>query len=238
MNKEEKMKANEASITSPLVPKKRKKKKWPVVIVTLLVIGGSLYVFRTPLINGLRNVPVIGNLIPINEVDGENDNLSLDELKVKLNSEQRENERLSAELEALKSTNAALLDKNESLTQYEEMYAEFMNQKATWDEAVARTNPDLFIEQFETFYPEVAERLYQVLKGEQVLSDKQKKLSTTIGQMDEDQAAAALELLISTDPELIQSIFEGMNTDRKALVLSAMSSKGAAQVIKLISPDE
>lgn len=55
--------------------------------------------------------------------------------------------------------------------------------------------------------------------------------------MDEIQAAEALELLISTDSELLQVIFEGMNTDRKALILSEMASGSAAQVIKLIAPD-
>ena len=237
MNKEEKIKEEEASITPPLVPSKRKKKKWPMMIIILLVIGGVIFFFRKPILSGLSKVPVIGEFMPVQEA-AEEENLSKDELKVKVNAKEREIERLSAELEKLESTNAALTDKNKSLAQYEEKYNDFMNQKATWDEAVARTNPDLFIEQFESVYPEVAERIYQALKGEKILSDKQKKLSTTIGQMDEDQAAAALELLISTDPELIQSIFEGMNTDRKALILSAMSAKGAAQVIKLISPDE
>ncbi len=55
--------------------------------------------------------------------------------------------------------------------------------------------------------------------------------------MDESQAAKALELLIATDSELLQVIFEGMNTDRKALILSEMTSESAAQVIKLIAPD-
>lgn len=238
MDKETKKKTEQTfSEDSSVTEKRKKKKKWPKVIITLVVIGGVIFVFRKPILNGLSNVPIVKDFIPTEKVTDEED-LSLDELRVQVNAKQREIERLSAQLETLESNNAALVDKNESLAQYEEMYEEFMNQKATWDEAVARTNPELFIEQFETFYPEVAERLYKVLKGEQVLTDKQKKLATTIGQMDEDQAAAALELLISTDPELIQSIFEGMNTDRKALILSAMSSKGAAQVIKLISPDE
>ena len=29
-----------------------------------------------------------------------------------------------------------------------------------------------------------------------------------------------------------------MNTDRKALILSSMTEQGAAQVVKLIAPDE
>lgn len=235
MSKEEN-RIEEATIAPPLVPKKRKKKKWPVIIIILLILGGSIYFFRQPILSGLSKLPVIGNFIPVQE-NGE-ENLSMDELKIKVASQEQELEKLNKEIETLKSTNEALNDKNKSLTEYETKYTDFMAQKAAWDESVARTNPDLFIEQFETVYPEVAERIYKTLKGEKVVSDKQKQLATTIGQMDEAQAAGALEVLISTDSELVQSIFEGMATDQRATILSAMSEQSAAQVIKLISPDE
>lgn len=235
MSKEEN-RIEEATIAPPLVPKKRKKKKWPVIIIILLILGGSIYFFRQPILSGLSKLPVIGNFIPVQE--NEEENLSMDELKIKVASQEQELEKLNKEIETLKSTNEALNDKNKSLTEYETKYTDFMAQKAAWDESVARTNPDLFIEQFETVYPEVAERIYKTLKGEKVVSDKQKQLATTIGQMDEAQAAGALEVLISTDSELVQSIFEGMATDQRATILSAMSEQSAAQVIKLISPDE
>ena len=235
MSKEEN-RIEEATIAPPLVPKKRKKKKWPVIIIILLILGGSIYFFRQPILSGLSKLPVIGNFIPVQE-NGE-ENLSMDELKIKVASQEQELEKLNKEIETLKSTNEALNDKNKSLTEYETKYTDFMAQKAAWDESVARTNPDLFIEQFETVYPEVAERIYKTLKGEKVVSDKQKQLATTIGQMDEAQAAGALEVLISTDSELVRSIFEGMATDQRATILSAMSEQSAAQVIKLISPDE
>ena len=235
MSKEEN-RIEEATIAPPLVPKKRKKKKWPVIIIILLILAGGIYFFRQPILSGLSKLPVIGNFIPVQE--NEEENLSMDELKIKVASQEQELEKLNKEIETLKSTNEALNDKNKSLTEYETKYTDFMAQKAAWDESVARTNPDLFIEQFETVYPEVAERIYKTLKGEKVVSDKQKQLATTIGQMDEAQAAGALEVLISTDSELVQSIFEGMTTDQRATILSAMSEQSAAQVIKLISPDE
>lgn len=234
MSKEVNMQIEEEDVTTPLVPKKRKKKKWPILMIVLLIIGGVLFFFKEPILNGLSKVPVIGRFIPVEE---EKENLSAEELKVKVDTQTHEIERLKAQVESLENDKVALEEKNKDLSQYESMYTDFMNQKATWDETVAKSNPELFIEQFETFYPEVAERIYQGLKGEQILSDEQKKLSATIGQMDEDQAAAALELLIPTDPELIQAIFAGMGTDRRALILSAMTEQGAAQVIKLISPD-
>lgn len=228
-------KAEEIPITPPLVPRKRKKKKWLLGMLFILIMVGVIYFFRTPIINILKDVPVIGRFMPdafLNE-----EILSLETLNVKVKAQEQEIERLKAEKETLEANNTALSAQNESLKQYESMYADFLAQKEAWDEEVAKSNADLFIDQFESVYPDTAERIYSTLKGQQILSDKQKALSKTIGEMDETQAAKALELLIATDSELLQAIFEGMNTDRKALILSEMTSDSAAQVIKLIAPD-
>lgn len=237
MNTEEISSVDETTEAPPIVPRKRKKKKWPIILLLLIIIGGVVFFFRKPILNGLRKVPVIGKILPIPE-ESQEPELSTEELKVKVKSQEKEIEQLNAKLTEMESEKQAMTEKNKSLSQYETMYNDFMNQKAAWDEQVARTNKDLFIKQFESVYPDVAQEIYKTLKGEQILSDKQKELSNTIGQMDEEQAAAALEKLISTDSELIQSIFEGMGTDQRALILSAMQPGSAAQVIKLISPDE
>ena len=228
-------KTKETPLTPPLTPRKRKKKKWPVMIILTLIIVGLIYFFREPIFSKLSNVPVIGKFIPASSKEAV---LSVEELRIKVSAQEQEIERLKAENETLEASNTALSSKNESLKQYESMYTEFVAQKEAWDETVAKTNTELFIDQFESVYPDTAERIYKTLKGEKILSDKQKALSKTIGEMDEAQAAKALELLISTDSELIQVIFEGMNADEKALILSEMSSTSAAQVIKLISPDD
>lgn len=228
-------KAEETPITPPLSPKKRKKKKWPLGILFILIVVGIIYLFRTPILNILKDVPVIGRFMP--DAFSKEETLSIEELDVKVKVQEQEIERLKAEKETLEANNTALSAQNESLKQYESMYADFLAQKEAWDEEVAKTNTDLFIDQFESVYPDTAERIYNTLKGQQILSDKQKALSKTIGEMDEAQAAKALEVLIATDSELLQMIFEGMNTDRKALILSEMTSDSAAQVIKLIAPD-
>lgn len=55
--------------------------------------------------------------------------------------------------------------------------------------------------------------------------------------MDEERAAKALEKIVPTDPELVKLIFNGMQTERQGLVLSAMDSSIAAQTIKILSPN-
>lgn len=228
-------KAEETPIIQSLTPKKRKKKKWSLGVLFILIVVGIICFFRMPILNVLKDVPVIGRFMP--DAFLKEETLSIEELNVKVKAQEQEIERLKAEKETLEENHAALSIQNESLKQYESMYADFLEQKEAWDEEVAKTNADLFIKQFESVYPDTAERIYNTLKGQQILSDKQKVLSKTIGDMDETQAAKALELLIATDSELLQAIFEGMNTDRKALILSEMTSDAAAQVIKLIAPD-
>lgn len=228
-------KTKEAPIIQPLDPKKRKKKKWPLGILVILIVVGIIYSFRIPLLNLFKEVPIIGQFMP--DAFLKEEIPSVEELSIKVKAQEQEIEKLKAEKKTLEDNNAALSVQNESLKQYESMYADFLAQKEAWDEEVAKTNADLFIKQFESFYPDTAERIYSTLKGQQILSDKQKALSKTIGEMDEAQAAKALELLIATDSELLQVIFEGMNIDRKALILSEMTSDSAAQIIKLIAPD-
>ncbi|MBU3803593.1 MAG: hypothetical protein H9872_02380 [Candidatus Cellulosilyticum pullistercoris] len=227
-------KNKETPVAPSLTLRKRKKKKWLMRVLIILIVVGLIYFFRVSILNGLKNIPVIEQFIPdiLNE-----ETLSIEELNLKVKSQEQEIERLKAENETLEASNTKLSIQNESLKQYEAMYTDFLAQKEAWDEEVAKTDTDLFIDQFESVYPDTAERIYKTLKGEKLLSDKQKALSKTIGEMDETQAAKALELLITTDSELIQIIFEGMNTDRKALILGEMTSDSAAQVIKLIAPD-
>lgn len=237
MKKKEEVNTEEVMETSPLVPKKKKKKKkWLIMLILLIIVGACVFFFRRPILKGLSKVPLVGQFIP--SAGNQVEELTPEELKVKVNVQEQEITRLEEEVQSLKNTNDELTSKNESLAQYESSYNDFMAQKAAWDEEVARTNTELFIKQFEAVYPDVAERIYKVLKGEKMLSDEQKKLSSTIAQMDEEQAAKVLERLVSTDSELVKSIFAGMNTDRKALILSSMTEQGAAQVVKLIAPDE
>lgn len=155
-------KTEEMPITPPLAPRKRKKKKWPLMMLFILVVVGISYYFRVPILNTLGNVPVIGQFIP----DASNaKTLSNEALNVKVKSQEQEIERLKAEKEILETSNTALRSQNENLKQYESMYTDFFAQKEAWDEEIAKTNPELFIDQFESVYLDTAERIYNTLKG-------------------------------------------------------------------------
>ena len=236
MGKEKKENIDEQVLdTPPFAPKKKKKKKWPIFVVIILIGAALIFFFKKPILNIVRDLPFIGQFVGD---DGQEEHLSPEELQVKVSAQEKEIEELKNQLLTLQGEKEALETKNASLKQYESMYTDFIEQKNAWDEEVAKTNTNLFIEQFEKTYPDNAERIYGALKGKAILSEAQKQVATTVGTMEEDKAAAALEKLLKTDSELIKVIFEGMSKDRQAAILSEMSSDAAAQVIKLISPDE
>ena len=213
-------------------PKAKKGKRVIIFIIIIVILGGIIFIFRNPIKNFLSGVPVIGNLFTAEEAK-----LPYDELESKLTSSELELATLQSKVTAYESEIKALEDKIETLEQYEANYSNFLAQKEAWDESVAETNQDLFIEQFEATYPETAEKIYSELKGESFISAEQKAYASTIGQMDSEQAAKALEMLLSSDPELVQIIFNNLGKEQKAAILDNMTSESAAQTMKLISPD-
>lgn len=228
-------KQSEANSTNPpFKPKKRKKKKWGVIITAIIVLLGIGYIFRAPLMNLLRNVPGVNQYIPI-AVEGE-PSLSKEELLAQYEKQQQELVALQEKVNVLEETNRDLVTRNNTLKAYETQYESFLEQKATWDQSIVKSNPELFLEQFEKMNPEVAQELYKQIKGEVVNTKEQQALAKAVGEMDEDQAAKALEVLLNTDADLVQVIMKEMKDDRKSLILSSMTSQGAAKVIKLISP--
>lgn len=222
------------NVIPPLRVKKRKKKKWLVIIIILIILGGLGFIFRMPILNFLRNVPVIEKLIPsIQETSAD---LSKEELLTLYNEQKQELQKLQDKINILETTNQDLQKRNDSLKEYEMKYTDFLTQKKAWDESIAEDNPELFITQFEEIYPDIAAEIYETLKGESIATKEQQVVAKSVGEMDADQAAKALEVLLTTDSELVQVIVKNMNSEQKSLVLSSMTSEGAAKVIKLISP--
>lgn len=228
------------SSNPPLKPPKRKKgKKLIIFLIILILFGGAGYLFRQPissfLAKRLKSVPVVNQFLK--ETTDPFSSLSKEQLIKTLKTNEQEAKQLNETIANLQEQNKALEQKVTALKQYETKYTEFLAQKEAWDEKVAQPNSKMFLEQFEKMYPETMEKIYKELKTEAILTKEQKVFSNTVGQMDPSQAAKALETLISTDPELIKLVFEGMEHERKSLILSNMAPANAATTIKLLSPD-
>ncbi len=233
--------------SDPLTPEKSKKKrkKWKgKIIFWILLIGliGVGYFFRKPInqfiASKVTQVPVLNKVFKVQDQVDPYANSSKEQLIKELESKKMEIEERDRQIALMQEENNVLMDKIKNLQEYEQKYEDFIKQKEEWDAQIAQTDKNLFISQFEKMYPDTAAKLYEDIKIETVLTKEQKTFSSMVANMDEEQAAKALEELITTDPELIKQIIMGMQPERKSLILSNMTAKNAALVIKLVSPKE
>lgn len=219
----------------PFKSKKHQKKKWIGIGVICIILVGVGFIFRTSLIHLIKDVPLVNKLISYKQENEEG--LSKEALLNQYEIQKQELLMLQEKIDSLEEVNKDLEARNATLKEYESNYEAFLEQKAAWDQSIAESNPELFMQQFEQIYPETAAELYQTLKGQDIYAKEQKSLAKAVGDMEEDQAARALEVLLTTDDQLVRMIMQEMKDDKKSLVLSSMTSDAAAKVIKLISPE-
>lgn len=231
----EDQKEQQSASTPLIVPRKAKKKKtFLITLIFVALIGLCIFVFRGKIVGQLKNVPIVGSLFK--DSGSKEVTLSYEELAADLALSQAKVTELEEKIRLLESEKEELNSRSEALQEYKENYDEFISQKEKWETQIANENTELFLTQFENIYPETAERIYRQLKSVNLLDKEQKAFSNTIGQMDPEQAAKALENLISSDPTLVKLIFDNMGQEQKASILDNMSSSGASTVFKLISP--
>ena len=213
---------------------KKKKGRVAILLIIALVIVATGIIFKKPLLDMISSIPVVGELVP--KIDDEEQEISKEELLKDNKKKEADITRLQGEIDKLKDSNEDLRGKNEILAKYEKEQENFLKQKNDWDKNIANQNEKLFIDQFELMYPATAEEIYIVLKGNEILSKEKQQVSNAIGEMDPDQAAKAIEVLLATDVDLVKNIMLEMKREQKSEILESMTSEGAATVIKLIYP--
>ena len=214
--------------------KKKRKQKFLITLVLIGVIGGVAYNNK----EALSQVPVIGQFFaPFVEEGDSYQGLSKEEAIAKLTETEQLLTQMTDEALAMEEEVLALRTRVETLTQYEMQYQEFELQKQTWNETLAKENPELYIEQFEKINPEQAEIIYAEIKGLQEWHKDYKKYANMVGSIEDSKAGEIFEALLKTDLTLVKQVFENIDAERQAQILSQMTTEGAAQIIKLISPE-
>ncbi|PHV71743.1 hypothetical protein CS063_04080 [Sporanaerobium hydrogeniformans] len=226
--------------------KKRKKHKSRnskiVFLILLLALVGIGYSFRKPINQFIApkvaDIPFLNKLFKEKIEQNPYVDLNKDTLIRELEQKKLEIETLNQQVSLKEQEITSLQAKIKNLQEYEVKYDDFLKQKEEWDAQIAQTDKNLFISQFEKMYPDIAQKLYQDIKIDIITTKEQKNFSSMVANMDEEQAAKALEELIKTDPELVKVVVKGMQSERRSLILSNMSAQNAALVIKLVSPEE
>jgi flagellar motility protein MotE (MotC chaperone) len=223
--------------------KKRKRggRKWIPILIFLLVAGAGagawwLNVFhvRDTLHVALAKMPLIGALIA--PIETEFSSLDKDELILQIQGLRADLENAEQELQETR----ALLDEDASviknLQRYADQQQQFVEAKAAFEQNVMKQDPQAFAEYYASMYKEDADKLYPQAAKETQNADNLKKYANLFTNMDESNAAAALEQLIPTDMNLVVTIMSHMDNNLAGDILSAMDPKHAASVIKMMAP--
>lgn len=155
----------------------------------------------------------------------------IDQLELTIESNKLE---LAANATEIEQLNARI----QTLQIFEDEYNAFIQNKTEFSFELAEANPALFVEQYENMEPDIAANIYASLINGVELTADQKAQAKTISEMDSATAAKALETMLATDTDLIQTIFNSMDTQSQASILDEMSADNAAQVIRLITPQQ
>ncbi|ONI46154.1 hypothetical protein AN642_00840 [Epulopiscium sp. SCG-B10WGA-EpuloA2] len=220
--------------------KKKSKFKAFLRLLVLIILGVVCYIYWKPINTFVApyvvNVPGLNKVFVINEKAGLYDGLTTDDLIKQI--ELLQDNILSSE-EQIKQKDLEIVDLKgqiERLQVFENEYNAFVKEKNDFNFALAQANPELFVEQYEKMEKEIANDIYNNLIEGVELSAAQQAQAETIGHMDAAAAAAAIELLLGTDTELVKNIFDNMNNASQASILDEMSAESAAQAIRLTSP--
>ncbi|MGL4343733.1 MAG: hypothetical protein ACRCTE_00905 [Cellulosilyticaceae bacterium] len=216
---------------TPLKGKPKKSKfKWLIVFIILIGLGAGIYLGRTGIAKAVKDVPFLNQIFKeksqdaVGKVDPQitalNDTIT--QLNNQIATQTTEKEQLQSRIKTLEK--------------YEQQYNEFEQQKQKWENEVATQKPADFIAYYEQVRPDEANRIYKELKQTQIATAEQKQYAKVVADMEEEQAAKAIEKIIGTNPELVKFLFGGMSSERQSAILSVMDEKTAPQVIKLIAP--
>ncbi len=213
-------------------PKKKRKFSTTVIIILILII--IFLLFKNPILSILGKIPFVGKYVPKPDTPA-----NYAELQRQYNTQKIELDRVNSELEQYQTLESEYNQMKDKVDKYEAEYTKFDEDKKNWANEMADSNKEAFISTFEAQNPDLSEVIYSRLKGEEIFDEEQRKLIKTITTMDEDQAADTLETLMGQrEINLVINIIQGMSNDTRANILNAMSVENAAEIIKLIAPDQ
>lgn len=236
------------------------KKKGGKVVLTLFVLLTVLFVgfiaavkfdvlglgnnFMRPLVG---NIPVINLILPpIKEAAATSAE----------NGEAYNFETIEAAVESLKLTEKMLMEKSEEaekvyeqislleqeilrLKAFEDGFVEFEASKQLFYEEVAKASGEQnFTTWYETMNPTIARSMYEelILKG--INEEELASLILMYGAMKPANAAPILEIMASTQINMVASILKGVEAKQAGAILSAMNTDVAANLTTYMYPVE
>jgi len=219
-----------------------------ILIVAILIVGAGvtsvaldLFGLRTQvIIPMLRNVPVIGNLMPESEYDYAEAALDpaivIRDLEVTVASLNRQNELLQADLDSLYGIATGLEAEIARLQEFEELHDMRTAAYNEYQRAIAEEEPAAFLEFFTTMHPAMAEEIFRELAALQVQDDRWESYVSAWSAANAVLVAQAIETMITTDMPLIVSVMRDLPLHSRAAILNALETESRAAVLRQMDP--
>jgi len=218
-----------------------------LIVVILIVAGGvtsialDLFGFRTEvIIPFLRNVPVVGNLMP--DAESQYDEPALDpditirDLQALVDSLNRQNELLQAEIESLYAIGIGLELENARLQEFADLHDE---RTAAFDEfmrALAEEEPEALMEFFQTMHPALREEILREHADGFVRDERWESYTSTWAVTNPRLVAQAIETMITTDMPLIVDVMRDLPYHIRGAILDALDTDSRAAVLRQMDP--
>jgi hypothetical protein len=187
----------------------------------------------------LRNVPVIGNMIPdpiYGEAEGVDIAVTVAELEAETYTLAAENASLEAQLENLTGTIEQLERENARLAEFEALHEERTAQREAFDRDLAMENPEAFMNFFETTHPGLAEELFISITQEQFDEERWRNYLASWINMNPLQVANVIESMLTTDMRLIVRVMLELPEPFRGNILNSLAPDSAAAVLRQMEP--
>jgi len=215
-------------------------------IIALILIFVALVAFNVfglrdnMLYPVLRNVPLVGNMIPdatYSAADNEDFAANFAELEAERYDLAAENALLEAQLENLTVMIEQIERENTRLAEFAAMHDDFLTDRERFYRDTAMENPDAFLNFFETMHPALADELFRTLIQEQIDEERWRNYLASWSNMHHAQVAMVVESMLTTDMRLIVDVMMALPEPFRGNILNSMAPESAAAVLRQAEPN-
>jgi len=220
-----------------------------ILLIMIFVIMGIIAIFyfnvgdvKGKVVNPtLKKIPIINNLVNIKEeVKEEFEDDSREDLIIKVKNLNEQLESNQKKIDELNIQSNNYLVEIERLKKFEDEYKSFLKDKEEFDKYIATSDKspskEAFVDYYNEIYPKNADKIYREVILEIADNENLKKYTDTYQQMDSINAAAILTELSVTDMELVITILNNVDSNKRSEILGGMSAKIASRITKRMAP--
>ncbi len=204
-------------------------------IISFVIVKNNLFGLKnSPLRNVLMNVPYINQLLIDEEIE---EGKGREELLLENNEYEIKIQSLQEQLQTSLTKVDNLQLEIDRLSQLEEDYLSFIEEKEAFDLEVASGDKVNYANYYSSIYPENAEDIYRQIVSDIKTDEEAKRYISRFESLNASSCAKILEELVFTDLDLVVNIIDGMAVDKSAEVLEKMDSTNSSTILKRLTPN-